>query len=304
MCSTTKNVNFFLSNQCLDYYTYTEHNQESFDELFENNFPNNELHIPGINDPSSEELYFQQLLIDVCNYSDNGRFCRKPLLELCSSYTRDDLINPTIKQMCGCYLPDEFYSADIVRSCDNVCSNISTINYYSNSEQLRPVECISNACIIDGVNIEAVNSNVGDITFTQLCPLCSGAANCQCIINDINIISKNSSLGKIDINQNCGSVSKCFSKTENGTQQEVDCDEYFAEFGTNVPYTEQIRTISYNVIIVVSVIIALLIILFIVAFIYGLITPKLTYLTYATNKLDSENKITRYNVLYDDILYV
>lgn len=282
------NVDTFLNNNCLEYATYTEKNQEYYDRLFKNTYPDGNIYIPGVNS-DIDKLSFQHLLVDLCNYSDNGRFCRKPLIELCSNYTRNDTLNSNIKQMCGCYLPDINYSDDQVRSCDTLCSNSSTIQYYSNSEQIIPTQCITNACIIDNITIESINSNVGDITFNQICPFCRGAANCQCIINDVNIITRNSSIGTVTISQNCGSSSKCLSRTSYGTQEEVPCDEYFSEFGENVSYTIQIQTISYRMIIVLAILIFLLLILFIIAYIYGVISPKPTVLTYVTQNINEKH---------------
>ena len=192
--------------------------------------------------------------------------------------------------MCGCYLPDEYYSSDQVRSCDTLCSNQNTIQYFTSSEQVIPTQCITNACIIDNITIESINSNVGDITFNQICPFCRGSANCQCIINDVNIITRNSSIGAVTISQNCGSSSKCLSRTSFGTQEEVPCDEYFSEFGENVSYTVQIQTISYRIIIVLSILIFLLLVLFVIAYVYGVISPKPTMVTHVTQDINS-NKI-------------
>lgn len=126
-------VNYWIENNCLEEtYQWT---QNDFDTLFENTYPDysNGVYVPGVSFPESNFnqyrnlLEFQYMLIDICNTGSNGRFCRQPLTELCSSYVRKDTENPVVRSICGCYLTDIEYSDNGARPCDSICSSFNTI---------------------------------------------------------------------------------------------------------------------------------------------------------------------------------
>lgn len=275
-CITT-NVFTWMANDCTNKSLLA--GEEFYTQLF-NNFYNNQhgLYIPGIyteeHFPDSDNLQFQGLLADICNLGTNGRYCREPLIFQCSVYNREDAQNPTVKQMCGCYLSQNNYSSNVNRSCDTLCSSYNGINYYPSINSTTAEQCITNVCIIDNITINAVNSNVGDITFTQVCPYCSGVANCQCIINDVNIITQNSSLGAIGIVQDCGDNSICYQRQLDGTQAEVPCSEYFSEFGTNPTANEQYTTIYTRLLWGFFIFALVFLIIFMVVIAYIISTPS------------------------------
>jgi len=232
------NVNSWINNNCTSRSIISD--QSFFDKIFTSFYGNHEgLYLGGINNVPPETLQFQDLLADVCNVGSNGRYCRAPLLNLCANYTRTDAENPMVRKLCGCYLPPSEYNPDLNIPCDSVCSSFGTVRYFKNAQELTPEVCASNVCIIDGVTLNIKNSNVGDITFNQLCPFCSGISECRCFINDINIITQNSALGSVEINQNCGKSSVCTARSLDGTLKPVPCDSYFSTLGENPSIVEQ-----------------------------------------------------------------
>jgi len=236
-----------------------------FDELFSNFYSGKSgVYVPGVDNPSDSQLNFQNLLADVCNLSENGGKCSVFWNSQCSSYTRDDTLNPTVRKFCGCYLPSGQYSQQTQRTCDPVCSAFGNVKYFPTPTSTSPEPCASNVCVIDDVTIQIVDSSVGDITFQQLCQNCGVVGQCQCIIEDINIISSNSKVGQLNLQQNCGASLQCFS-TVNGTSQPVDCGQYLGTFSAG---TVQQQTTTFTTFIAVYGILAIFIfILLVVAFI-------------------------------------
>ena len=216
--------------------------QDFYNSLFINTYPT----MSGVYLPyqvDDDILQFQYLLVDMCNTAQNGQRCKEPLEILCQGYTREDMANPVVRSMCGCYLPSTEYVSGIPRSCDTICSKSGTIKYYSSSSSQVPETCSTNVCIIDNVTINIQNSSAGDITFSQVCPLCSPTEQCRCIIDNINIIVEESSIGQASITQNCASgITTCYAYNENNERVEVSCDDYFGELSTNPSVYEQLTS--------------------------------------------------------------
>lgn len=258
MCTEVNQVATWLSENC----TAQANNQTFFNELFQNFYPTGELWIPGINNPTDDQLNFQNLLKDLCNQPANGGFCSNNWTQICSNYTRSDAANPIVQQFCGCYLPESQYNQSIQRSCDPICSNINNVQYFPGPTALSPQPCNSNVCIIDNVTIDIISSNVGPITFSQLCTNCGVAGSCQCIIGDIDIISQNSQLAGINLTQNCGGNVTCF----NSSQEQVDCSQYLGTFGTNSQVVQNQKTKDLIFIFGFALLALLFFILFIIGF--------------------------------------
>src|SRR3990167_1471808 len=100
-----------------------------------------------------------------CNRDPNGGFC--------AGFTRDELIgNEAVLNFCGCYAsPDPNYSSIVPRVCDPICHRATTVQLTDLSSG-DFCECQSNLCIIDDVTVQLYKSNVGGITFQQVCPAC------------------------------------------------------------------------------------------------------------------------------------
>jgi len=180
-------------------------------------------HRGGISETPSE---LQNMIYDICR--DNPLACSRYLDEsLCKNYTREDLISlPQARKFCGCHLREELYETfesefgGIPKECDSICvsaSNIRPVNSLG-----APLFCQNSICIIDSVTIDLVNSNVGSISFGQLCGNCSDGS-CVCIIKDVDIDAEDSTIGGINFDQECGNQ-KCYQTASNGNVLEVDCD--------------------------------------------------------------------------------
>ena len=276
ICITT-DVEEWIKNNCTQIADNA--NQEFYDELFSNLYGTN---IKPYLENSSPQLEFQNLLTEVCNRGTNGQYCKKWVTQLCSDYTKKDMTDTNLKRLCGCNLSEKNYNPQIGRSCDLLCSGFDTLKYYP----YQP--CSGNVCIIDNVNINLINSNVGDITFTQICPYCSNINTCACIINDINIIASNTKLGNVSLVQDCGiDNSRCYDSNN----VEVSCEEYFPILGSNKSELEYNITYYRNT----SIIFLLMSFAFLICLIYGLyllFTSPKNPIIYNINKTISNNNIT------------
>jgi hypothetical protein len=111
-------------------------------------------------------------------------FCKQyPLLcqdslknNLCIDYSLDDVANnPDIAKWCGCYLKNSEYTQysqyNVGIECTPTCNQSGVIPII-NSETGIPQVCTQNICIMDDIAIKLINSQSGDISFTQACHSC------------------------------------------------------------------------------------------------------------------------------------
>ena len=266
-------VSEWFANDCSCPTQSSQQDQTFFNTLFTNFYAGlgtPGIWIPGVTpgtstEPTDEQLNFQSLLADLCNQPANGGKCSSLWTQQCQNYTRSDAEHPLIRQFCGCYLPEDQYnglSTDL-RACDPLCSGLDTVQFFPSATATQPQQCTTDVCIIDDVTINVINSDLGNITFQQICQNC-GPGNCRCIISDINILAQNSDLGQLNLQQNCGSATECFAIV-NGQNQAVPCDQYLTAFGLNAPALSQTRTRTLTLAITYGIIAFLLIILIMVS---------------------------------------
>ncbi|MBL4662028.1 MAG: hypothetical protein JKY22_00305 [Flavobacteriaceae bacterium] len=178
---------------------------------------------------------FQNILFKICESSPG--ICQTGLNNLCVTKTTEDLTrNVELIPWCGCYMPNGEYlkyidTFQINKECTPICARTGNIKLVD-GDGITPVECSNDICVIDNVSIEISNSEVGDISFSQMCGGCSGSnvnhkegernlgsATCSCVISDLDINASNSSIGGINLSQYCGKKTKCYSD-----DVEIDCD--------------------------------------------------------------------------------
>lgn len=256
MSCITSNVDLWMERNCTEYAS--TQGQSFYNELFDNFYKSsNGLWIPGVS-PSNpyldETLRFQNLLVDLCNSGTNGQYCREPLNKICSEYSRSDTANPIIKRICGCHLPEYEYSSN--RACDPICSSYDIIKYIPPG-MIVPDSCTSTVCIIDNFTLIANGSSVGNITFNQACPYCSGITSCNCIIGDINIIAQDSRMGGLNLEQNCGGSLECYSNIDGVKVPVENCSEYIQSLGLSTSTVEEEKKIykTYSIGFIIFIII-------------------------------------------------
>lgn len=139
--------------------------------------------------------------------------CQEGLDVACAPYTAQRMsLNPAVSQWCGCHLNINEYQAYSVKynippQCTPMCNRIGTIPIIGING--LPVNCDQNVCMIDGVTLNLINSQIsGGIDMDQICAGC-GNANCQCIVSDTTVDITNSTIGGnvIPVNQACGTLS-------------------------------------------------------------------------------------------------
>lgn len=211
----------------------------------------------------------------IVNNFENIGVCDTILPQVCSNITYSQLsttdqngniVPSNIGKMCACFLPDTEYSyaglvpPECYGSCAaNYISNPGTNGFGLQSSGIVksttsngvaiPKTCSQSSCIIDDVAISLLNSNTGNINFSELCGGCSNssASNdtsaCTCIISNVNEEFVNSSAAGIVIQEQCGTCTignqtvPCTQVPSNPSSQvpsSVRTRENFTPITTNV----------------------------------------------------------------------
>lgn len=153
---------------------------------------------------------FQEFLYSnvCCPYSG---MCSSALHTACVTESSQRIsLNPTTSKWCGCHLPIGEYQEyqrryGIQPECTPMCNRADVIKQAS--RDLEPLKCQTNTCIIDGITVNLINSNVKDsVDFNQICGSC-GSGVCSCIISDSSVSVINSTVGGsvVPALQMCGS---------------------------------------------------------------------------------------------------
>lgn len=242
ICASLTNVDEWNSRGCTDYAL--KQGQGFYNNLFNNFYQEagNGIWVPGIsllNEDIEGSLRFQGLIVDLCNSGFSGKYCRDPLFDVCSKYTRADLSHPIIRRVCGCYLPEEEYPEGN-RACDTVCSGYDILRYYEKNSN-APQICHDSLCIIDNFTLLAKGSSIGDITFTQACPFC-GTSECLCIVGDLNFVIQDSRMGALNLKTHCDEI-KCYTTIEGVRTELPDCKQYINNFGLTTSVVDTKREV-------------------------------------------------------------
>ncbi|SNW62216.1 Hypothetical protein ORPV_312 [Orpheovirus IHUMI-LCC2] len=161
------------------------------------------------NPDTSDEL--DTLLFSVCQRHPG--ICSDYITDVCNSDTVNSLAgNPFLARWCGCYLPgpqyDRYTQLRINRECTPLCNRTNVVSAVN--PDATPRTCGQSICLLDNVTISLNNSTVsGSVNISQVCSSCSdneGSA-CQCIIQDVSIEALQSNISSINFSQVCGDFS-------------------------------------------------------------------------------------------------
>ncbi|HMP30963.1 MAG TPA: hypothetical protein PKD85_15255, partial [Saprospiraceae bacterium] len=189
------------------------------------------------------------------DYTKPPGFCDLILNQYCAQFTREDLLNDKVLQnICGCHLtggtggreteggltgmgtptPNNQYPyPGVTTACDPICNFSNTIPYSTQT-------CSSTICILDKVNINIIDSNVGgDVNINQVCEGGGEGKKSDCYISGVDIDSIRSSTGGVVLNQGC---SACFAFCPNDEwgsggpagAVKVDCNDPAGTFNCNM----------------------------------------------------------------------
>lgn len=175
--------------------------------------------------------------------------CQSALTKACETNTAQRIsLNPAISQWCGCHLPIgeyEDYSVkfNIPPECTPMCNRTGTVPIVGVNAE--PVLCKQDICLIDGITVNLINSQVGGgIDFNQICGNCGVNASCSCVVSNTTIDINNSTIGGnvVPVSQGCGSVS-CSETNPGGTGPNVistKCDggNPYSQYDQNVANSE------------------------------------------------------------------
>ena len=213
--------------------------------------------------------------------------CQDGLETICADKTAQRIsLNPAVAQWCGCHLPEGEYQDYSVRfnippECTPMCNRVGTIPIVGINAE--PIRCTQNICLIDGVTLNLINSQIGGgIDFNQICGNCQGA-QCSCIVSNTTVDISNSSIGGnvIPVSEGCGSLT-C-SQTNPGTTGPVNitvpCGSTagfnpFAQFEAEQAAAEAAAKKNAWLWTLIAIGIALLLIFLIIAFVQPNIYPS------------------------------
>ena len=190
---------------------------------------------------------FREVLHQFCNNPGiNPGVCQNYLqYKMCPGLSYNDMTSEE-SDWCGCVtLPSladqELYGPNV--ACYPLCHLTDTIQLVD--ENLLPIQCNNQVCVIDDVSINVVDSKVGTVSINSICPGCTG--NCNCIINDVNVTGVD-----LNINQYCGPNTNCYV-TRNGVVTQIPC-------GPGVRFNRLWLILLIVIIMIISVVIVLVVV--------------------------------------------
>lgn len=137
--------------------------------------------------------------------------CQDGLNTVCATQTSQRIsLNPAVAQWCGCHLPEGEYQSystlyNIPPQCTPMCNRAGTIPIVGINGDA--INCTQNICLIDGVTVNLVNSQVGNgLNFNQICGNCVNS-QCSCVVSNTTVDIINSTIGGnlVPIAEGCGS---------------------------------------------------------------------------------------------------
>lgn len=205
--------------------------------------------LSGFNDTVNTGL--QETLLKACKDvpgACDAYLCNK----LCPSFSYGFLSNnPAVTDWCGCYItpdnadtlfenitpnqvtPDDERGAN---PCYPLCHRIETIPLFS-IEDGSEYECSTSVCVIDNVTINAVNSSVGNVNITQICPSCSPDRLCECIISSNDLPNTFEELGiSASYSSYCGENGQCYVLNPDNSLTPVNCTDYLTNKSSNLTW--------------------------------------------------------------------
>lgn len=211
---------------------------------FEYYNPGGDIWVGSVNTLSNPKEFgykpFLDTLLDACKSMPG--VCEPVQSYMCNQCNRDQISGSNaFLTFCGCNsnasrTSNTFYSntmSNFDPACDPLCTNSRAIQNVDTTTGITQ-QCNANVCVIDNVNIDAVDTTFGQLpSFTQVCPACAdGTGNCVCIIN--SNFSNISSIAGYDGNpindyprflQVCPNA-QCFATDPTtGLYQEIDCTQ-------------------------------------------------------------------------------
>jgi hypothetical protein len=211
--------------------------------------------------------------------------CQNGISAACATQTAQRLsLNPSAARWCGCHLSPEEYQEFSVRynippQCTPMCNRADVLPIIGINGE--PVTCRQDICLINNVNVNLINSQIGGgIQFNQVCGSCPNG-QCSCVVDSTDVTIIDSIIGDnfIPVLQNCGSF-VCLQDnpaTSGPRTIPVDCgdigfnpyDEYQSKLAAANAAAKQTSLFWVVVIIGAALVVVFLLILFLYPRSYG-----------------------------------
>lgn len=222
----------------VEYLLSSYYNQEIL--ISEDQISGHKLVDPNVNYTSGYSS-LQENFVELCAAEDSiPGICSLTQLKFCNTCTRNSVTNRNATvRLCGCYVQkdDRF---DVPYQCDPLCVQ-EQISKKAKIQDgvLYPDKCLSDVCVMNDISINSYQSNIKSISFTQVCPQCTGERTCICII-DTSIAGLANVIGIADpitFNQYCGSNSVCLVTNPSTLElEEVQCKDALTDLQAETFY--------------------------------------------------------------------
>lgn len=161
---------------------------------------------------------FNAVMSDVCGQVPGS--CDSFLSNMCGANSlgegpitrKQTASDPELRKLCSCFLSDLQYpfAGKFGVECDILC-NDPNVSPVPKAEPIQNTwvkkECKQNVCILDDVVVDILNSEVGGINLSQVCPS-SGPGVTQCYLDGVTVDVVNSNVKDgINLGQWCSGCS-------------------------------------------------------------------------------------------------
>ncbi len=189
--------------------------------------------------------------------SDGLTQCSNFYKDICNNISKADIVGENqeeLRYMCSCNMNINEYNIPAADgssvpqqdpiTCDTTCLSG---NGFPNIVNGEITVCNSTFCIISGIDITVIDSNVeGGINVSNLCSDDCGDGGCVCYMNDISVTTLNSTIsGGVNISQSCGTCYELIDNNYNNVR-EVSCDNGELLEGQSSSLTSFSKKVSDN----------------------------------------------------------
>jgi hypothetical protein len=202
---------------------------------------------PGIADIALyQEPNYQQQQTSIVNACVQvPGICDLPAKTMCANCSRKDLAsNPDLLSLCGCQASttdplDVRIYGTISPPCDPLCA-MAKVSQTVNLTNGVQVECTDAVCVMDNISVSAARSEVGGVSFTQVCPACEALKGadigCKCIV-DVSIpgiINTVGISGSTTFRQYCPNALCLLLNSTTQQLEPIPCSTYVQSANTTV----------------------------------------------------------------------
>lgn len=210
----TNTCNFFLDG------TTTTIQTETMNFIIERYFSQQNFSTSQYNIPEPENN-----ILNICvNYPGSCQQAQIGMCEICTPSQVSGVYG--LIRFCGCVIPvDPSLQQFESQQCSALCANSIAIPTVDNNNNV--LECNEAVCVMNQINIEAVNTTFNNTTISQVCGNCINQS-CKCFI-DVSLPNVAQILGVSGNNDTFKTYcpeAVCYTVSSSGQTTNVPCSDY------------------------------------------------------------------------------